>query len=267
MTKILDNNRLSNDEFEAFSPYLPPERIKKDTGRTPYSNRVLFQALLTYLANRIPKRYCKQFLGVSYDTLMQYLDECIRIETFQRLQQDSIESYHTIIGLALDHLLMDGSIVKAPNGGQDTGKNPTDRAKKGSKRSGLTDSNGIILAFAIGSANTHDTNLVIETLDNQLFPLPAGSLLTLDSGYRGVRTRDNIQAYNLKPFVCNRHQIGPHPRRHNVEISHEKINKFQSLKIRVSRLTRRYKALFQLACTIINYRAITNRIAKEFSLA
>src|SRR4030095_16647924 len=48
--------------------------------------------------------------------------------------------------------------------GRKTGPNPTDRAKSGTKRSLLTDGDGVTLALAVAGANVHDMRLVRETL-------------------------------------------------------------------------------------------------------
>jgi len=49
-------------------------------------------------------------------------------------------------------------MTKAPLGGEGTGRNPTDRGKSGTKRSLLTDGNGIPLSVTVDGANRHDKN-------------------------------------------------------------------------------------------------------------
>ena len=44
---------------------------------------------------------------------------------------------------------MDGAIAKAPLGGEDTGRNPTDRGKQGTQRSLLTDGHGVPIGLAV----------------------------------------------------------------------------------------------------------------------
>ncbi len=51
-------------------------------------------------------------------------------------------------------------------GGKKTGKNPTDRAKKGSKRSLLVEAEGIPVGLAVDGANRPDMKMVEETLDS-----------------------------------------------------------------------------------------------------
>lgn len=59
---------------------------------------------------------------------------------------------------------LDGAITKEPLEGEGTGRNPTDRGKRGTKRSLLTDGHGIPLAITVDGANRHDNTMVQRTL-------------------------------------------------------------------------------------------------------
>lgn len=58
------------------------------------------------------------------------------------------------------------STATAPLALEAVGKNPTDRGKKGTKRSVLTDEKGLPLAVVFSGANTHGVKLLEETLDH-----------------------------------------------------------------------------------------------------
>jgi len=49
-------------------------------------------------------------------------------------------------------------------GGEKTGPNPTDRAKKGVKRSLLTEASGVPIGLAIDGANRHDSKMAEATI-------------------------------------------------------------------------------------------------------
>ena len=51
------------------------------------------------------------------------------------------------------------------SGGKKTGKNPTDRGKKGTKKSLVTDGDGGPLGVVIAGANVHDCKLLGETIE------------------------------------------------------------------------------------------------------
>lgn len=67
---------------------------------------------------------------------------------------------------------MDGAMTKAPLGGEKTGKNPTDRAKSGTKRSLLTEGNGIPIGLTVEGANCHDKKMVEATLESMVLQPP-----------------------------------------------------------------------------------------------
>jgi hypothetical protein len=73
-------------------------------------------------------------------------------------------------------------------GGKKTGKNPTDRAKKGAKRSLLTEGAGIPVGLAVAGVNRPDMKLVRETIASIPVERPEPTLeepqgLCLDKGY------------------------------------------------------------------------------------
>ena len=53
----------------------------------------------------------------------------------------------------------------AKRGGRKTGKNPTDKGKKGTKRHLVSDRRGIPLCVMISAANVHDSMVFEELLD------------------------------------------------------------------------------------------------------
>ena len=75
---------------------------------------------------------------------------------FVTLWAHGLEEYDALKGLDWEWLSMDGAMTKAPLGGERTGRNPTDRGKQGTKRSLLTEANGIPVGLAVEGANRHD---------------------------------------------------------------------------------------------------------------
>ncbi|BCK30225.1 IS5/IS1182 family transposase [Vibrio cholerae] len=91
------------------------------------------------------------------------------------------------------------------SGFKKTGKNPTDRAKQGVKRSLLTDENGLPLAVVSDGANVHDIKLVLQTLDAlECYRPPLKVPLYLDKGYTGQWLHDELVALNYIPHVQSR---------------------------------------------------------------
>ena len=71
-----------------------------------------------------------------------------------------------MIGLDFSEVSIDGSLHKAPAGGEGTGPNPTDRGKSGWKWSLATDTNGVPIGWVIDGANRNDSVLLAPTLDD-----------------------------------------------------------------------------------------------------
>ena len=63
-----------------------------------------------------------------------------------------------------DRAALDSAAVPAP-GRQETGKNPTDRGKQGTKRHLVVDAHGIPLAVLVSAANVHDSKMMLATVD------------------------------------------------------------------------------------------------------
>src|SRR5690349_17047408 len=71
------------------------------------------------------------------------------------------------LAMAICRCLLGKGARSAKKGAQDAcvGKNPTDRAKAGVKKSVLVEADGGPLAICIAGANVHDTKLLADTLD------------------------------------------------------------------------------------------------------
>jgi transposase len=102
---------------------------------------------------------------VSDTTLRARRDEWIAAGVFDALKDEALAAFDRIIGLDLDDVALDGSLHKAPCGGEGTGPNPTDRAKLGWKWSVASDTHGVPIGWAIDGANRNDVKLLIPTLD------------------------------------------------------------------------------------------------------
>ena len=80
---------------------------------------------------------------VSDTTLRARRNEWIAADVFERLKTEAVAAFDRIIGLDLSEVAIDGSLHKAPYGGEGTGANPTDRAKLGWKWSVAVERHGV----------------------------------------------------------------------------------------------------------------------------
>ena len=157
-----------------------------------------------------------------------------------------------------------------------TGRNPTDRGKRGTKRNVLTDQRGIPLSVVITAANTHDMKSAAKTLDNIVIvrrrrrrPAPSKILqnLCLDKGYDSQEIEYEAVKRGYIPhiryrgeeslLVMTKKYNNHHPaRRWVVERTNSWHNRFRKLLIRYEKKSENYLALVCLSCCIIVYRRI-----------
>jgi hypothetical protein len=153
--------------------------------------------------------------GSQSSTVHERFQEWERAGFFERLWQVGLAEYEEMEGVEWEWQALDGVMTKAPLGKDATGKNPTDRAKMGTKRSLLTDGAGIPLAVVVDGANRHDSKLLAATLDGIVVARPvSGELqasrqqpqhLCLDAGYDSERAREEALSRGLRathpPFL------------------------------------------------------------------
>lgn len=149
-----------------------------------------------------------------------------------------------------------------------TGPNPTDRAKSGTKRSVLTEANGIPLGLAVGGANVVDFKLARETIEN--IPLrrprvtkkqPQG--MCLDKGYDYSEVDELLQEFGFTAHVARRgedtkqikRRAGYRARRWVVERVHSWMNRFRRILVRWEKRADTYIAMLHLSFAVITWRA------------
>lgn len=155
-------------------------------------------------------------------------------------------------------------MTKAPLGGQGTGANPTDRGKKGTKRSVLTDGNGIPLSIVVDGANRHDKMLVKGTLDAIVIQRPSHKIvqnICMDKGYDFPDIRELVKEYGYTAHIKSRGEEtiriqmpGFRARRWVVERTHSWLNRFRRLLVRWEKKIENYLAMLYLACAWITFR-------------
>lgn len=180
--------------WSQFEALIPPMIDNHPLGchRPRVADRVIFDKLIQVLV--LGAAYEKiSDTGCSATTIRRRRDEWIEAGIFPALEQICLEAYDRIVGLDLENLCVDGCIVKAPCGGEIAGKSPVDRGKQGTKRSVVTDGNGIPLGCVGAPANRNDSPLLRPTLEKISrfgFHLPDRITVHLDAGYDSTKTRN-----------------------------------------------------------------------------
>jgi transposase len=185
--------------WAAVEPLIPPVPEHHPLGchRPRMADRLCFWGVLIRLVTGCSWVSVEAILEyqVSDTTLRARRDEWIAAGVFDRLRDHAVHAYDRI-GLDLSEVALDGSLHKAPCGGEGTGSNPTDRAKLGWKWSVASDAHGIPIGWAIDGANRNDVKLLGPTLDDvaRAGLLEEIETLHLDRGYDYPKIRDSSPA-------------------------------------------------------------------------
>ena len=193
--------------WKAIEPLLPVHNESHPLGchRPRASERSCFEVMLVRLVTGCSwedaERLCK---GVVSDTTARARrDEWIGAGVFDAIVNEALVGFDKVIGLDLSEVAVDGSLHKAPAGGEGTGKNPTDRAKLGWKWSIMTEKNGIPIGWTIEGANRNDCVLLEPTIANAAGRGLLGDIETiwLDRGYDSAATRTLLATHSITDAV------------------------------------------------------------------
>lgn len=155
--------------WAAFEPLLPTPIDSHPLGchRPRVDDRLCFRGVLIRLVTGASWVDIEAILDhqVSDTTLRARRDEWIAAGVFDQVLTEANAAFDRVIGLDLSEVALDGSLHKAPYGGEGTGPNPTDRAKLGWKWSVAVERHGIPIGWAIDGANRNDVRMLAPTIE------------------------------------------------------------------------------------------------------
>lgn len=265
---------VSNALWERVRPLIPERRPHPKGGRPAIDDRAMFTAMVPVLRTGIQWNALPRELGASTTVYDRFrLRE--RQGFFDRVWQVGLLEYDELVGIDWQWQSLEGVKTQAPFGGAATGANPTDRGKRGTKRSELSDGRG--LAIAVAGANRHGMKLVEATLDQIMIERPESTEehpqhLCLDAGYDYDKileaARDRHYVPHIRPNRYNRAHGKPEPetpeqpgrnplestkqpRRWVVERLHSWLKRSRRLLARWEKLAPTYEAFLHLACALL----------------
>ena len=188
---------LSDSLWERIEPWLPKPKsrfrgrgsARRNIGGRPAADQRTVMSGIRYVMrtgcqwNALPREYG------SGKTAHRYFQQWVRAGVFKRMWQAGLMEFDDLKGSDWKWQAADGAMPKAPLGGEPTGRNPTDRSKKGTKRRLLVNAQGLPLSIVVSAASTHDTRLLGPTLQTVPIERPDPEAteqhLCLDKAYRG----------------------------------------------------------------------------------
>ena len=261
-----DQYRVSDEFWIQIAPLLPEYPVSVSGGRPRANQRNIVDAIFYCLRTGCQWKALPPQLAAG-STAHQYFQEWVQLGIFEELWAIALEVYDDLKGIDWQWQSADGAMTKAPLGGENTGPNPTDRGKSGTKRSVLTDAAGIPVGLAVGGANVPDKSLLEETLEHSEqvapeVPEEVEEQLCLDKGYDYPDVPELVEeVYSYTSHIrCRgeearalRKEAGEKARRWVVERCHGWLNKFRRILIRWEKKSENYFALLQFACAFITF--------------
>jgi putative transposase len=253
------------ERIESLLPVPPSHPLGCHRPRVP--NRAAMDAILLVLRTGMQWNALDATGICSSSSAHRRFLEWERAGVFAEIWRQGLLEYDKTVGIDWEWLAADGAMTKAPLGGEKTGPNPTDRAKKGAKRSVLCEGAGVPIGLAHDGANRNDHKLLRDTLDSIPIERPAPTAempqgICLDRAYDNAESRDIAADYGLTPHIRTRGEEleakartpGWRARRWVVEACHSWINRHRALLVRWSKKDDNHLALLMLACGLIAFK-------------
>ena len=264
-----DGWRIPDVLWERIEPLLPPRKphpLGCHNPRVP--DRRAMEAIFFVLRTGCQWGALDATGLCSHSAAHRRFQEWVAAGVFLALWQTGLLESDGLKGLDWSWLSMDGCQTKAPLGGENTGKNLTDRGKLGAKRSLLTEAAGVPVGLAIAGANRHDMKLVKPTLASipvaRPTPTPdAPQGMCMDKGYDYDEGRDILREFGFTAHIRARgeeaqaikQEAGFRARRWVVERTHSWMDRFRRILIRWDKKSENSLALLHFACAWITFKA------------
>ena len=264
LERSFDQYRVSDAFWKRIQTVLPKYPISPKGGRPRIDLRRVVDAIFYCLRTgcqwkAIPPELCPG--STAHDDFQDW----VNLGVFENLWALALEECDELKGLDWEWQSADGAMTKAPLGGSNTGKNPTDRGKSGTKRSVLAEGHGIPVGAAVGGANVPDKTLLKPTLEHSesIVPdVPDGveENLCLDKGYDYPDVPELVEeVYCYTAHIRSRgeearelrKEAGEKARRWVAERLHSWLNRFRRILARWEKKTENYFALLEFACAYI----------------
>jgi putative transposase len=225
----------------------------------------MFFAIFYILRTGIQWKALPRSLGAA-STVHDRFQQWLKAGVFKELWVTGLLEYNTDIGLDFEWQSIDGAMTKAPLGGGETGPNPTDRGKKGTKRHMLTEASGLPIGLVVTGAQRHDKTQVEAVIESIPLPLPIPSEedpqhFCGDKGYDFPDVRTFIAWLGYIVHIKSRGEErealrvpGYRARRWVCERTHSWLNRFRRILIRWEKKVENYIAFLHLAFAFIVWR-------------
>lgn len=260
---------LSDELWKRIEPLLPPMPPHPHGGRPWVGNREALTGILFVLRTGIPWEYLPQEMGCGCGmTCWRRLRDWQAAGVWSRLHELLLAELNEADKIDWTRAVVDSAMLRAMCGGPQTGPNPTDRHKPGSKHHLLTDGQGVPMVVILTAANVHDVKELLPLVDS--IPAVGGKRgpprrhpqrVQADAAYDSTVHRKALRERRITPVIRHRnreHGSGLGVYRWVVERTISWLHSFRRLRIRWERRTDIHQAFINLAEALICLGMVTD---------
>jgi transposase len=255
---------VSDALWQRIEPLLPPPKPRRarSPGRRPLDYRKVLTGILFVLKTGINWEDLPAELGWGCGkTCKHYLKAWQEAGIWQQLHHILLQELQDADRIDWSRGAADSTKARALGGGDDTGPNPTDRSKLGTKHHVRTDAQGIPLATTVTGANAADVTQLLPLVDS--IPDLSGEQrdkptlpeeLYADRGYDSEPHREQLRERGIAPKVPKRrtaHGSGLGIYRWVVERTESWLHNFRKLRLRTDPDGPIHRALVALGSALI----------------
>lgn len=265
--KNVDYFRVPRPLWRLIKKWLPKPRQRRGPGRPRIDNRPVLNGIWYVLWTGCQwKAVHRDWFGVSSSVLHQRFQSWQQAGIFDRVLKALVRFYGRQRHIQWKWQSIDSKSCPAPLGGVNTGKNPTDRGKRGAKIHLLVDARGAPLAIRITGANQHDKWSADDLIISIVVRRPSSEQhFCADKGYDFEDVRSVVTKSKYIPHIKHRRKRGePEPcpipgefqypaRRWVVERTLGWLTKRRSIRTRWCKKSENWLAFVQFASAHILY--------------
>ena len=252
---------VSDALWERLEPLLPapkPRRFRFP-GRRPLNYRLVLTGIIFILKTGINWEDLPAELGWGCGkTCKHYLKAWQESGVWQRLHEILLAELQEADQIDWSRGVADSTKARALGGGGDTGPNPTDRSKLGTKHHVLTDAQGIPLVVTVTGANVTQLLPLVDSIPDLSGPQEDKPTkpeeLYADRAYDSEPHRKALRERGIEPKIPKRrteHGSGLGSYRWVVERTNSRLHGFHRLRLRTDPDGAIHKAFVALGSALI----------------
>lgn len=254
---------VSDELWARVEPLVPKHNSPTEKGgRPPVDDRAALTGILFVLKTGIPWEDLPQEMNCGCGmTCWRRLRDWQRAGVWEKLHNLLLAELRAADKIDWSRAAVDSSSVRAVGGGEETGPNPTDRRKLGTKHHLIVDGQGVPLEVQFSGANKHDVNQLLPLVANLPEvrgkpgrPRARPEALYGDRAYDSEPARGILRWLGIKPFLAKRrtaHGSGLGKVRYVVERTISWLHQQRRLRVRYDRSSDIHQGFLSLAASLI----------------